>query len=243
MGLLLSTLLLGMPAQATDVGVGASAPNIVFIMVDDLGYTDVNPYLFGQAPPDHYYETPNVTRLAGQGIMFTNAYTNAANCAPTRASLMSGQYYPNHPIYTVNTGARGQAEHRKLIPVENETTLPLEKTTLAEQLQESGYATAFMGKWHLGTPPEAGPEQQGYDVNVGGYEVGNPSPFGGYFTPNENPEIDDAEDGEYLTDYLFRKATEYIRQHRDEAFYLQVSPYSVHSPIEAPASRVARYRH
>lgn len=213
-------------------------PNVVFILVDDLGYTDVNPYSFH---PDQYYETPNVTRLAGQGMTFTNAYTNAANCAPTRAALMSGQYYPLQPIYTVNSGARGKAENRGLIPVENETTLPLEKRTLAEQLDQAGYATAFMGKWHLGAPPEAGPTQQGFDVNVGGTATGHPSWEGGYVRPNNNPEIDDAEEGEYLTDYLFRKATTFIREHRDGPFYLQLSPYSVHLPLQAPEARVHHF--
>ncbi len=216
-----------------------SPPNIVFVLVDDLGYTDVNPY---SAQPDQYYETPNVTRLAGQGMTFTNAYANAANCAPTRAALMSGQYYPLQPIYTVNSGARGKAEDRKVIPAENETTLPLEKVTLAERLDSAGYTTAFMGKWHLGSPPEAGPKQQGYDVNVGGTATGHPSWEGAYFRPNNNPEIDDAKKGEYMTDYLFRKATSFIREHRDEPFYLQLSPYSVHVPLQAPESRVRPFK-
>lgn len=216
----------------------AELPNIVFILVDDLGYTDVNPYSFH---PDQYYETPNVTRLAGQGMTFTNAYTAAANCAPTRAALMSGQYYPLQPIYTVNSGARGEAEDRELVPAENETTLPVEKVTLAERLNEAGYTTAFMGKWHLGAPPEAGPEQQGYDLNVGGTAAGHPSWEGQYFRPNNNPEIDDAAEGEYLTDYLFRKATDFIRDHREEPFYLQLSPYTVHLPLQAPENRVAHF--
>lgn len=214
-------------------------PNIVFILVDDLGYTDVNPY---SPQPNQYYETPNVTRLAGQGMTFTNAYANAANCAPTRAALMSGQYYPVQPIYTVNSGARGKAKHREVIPAENETTLPLEKVTLAERLDSAGYATAFMGKWHLGAPPEAGPRQQGYDVNVGGTATGHPSWEGGYIRPNNNPEIDDAPEGAYMTDYLFEKAADFIRRHRDEPFYLQLSPYSVHVPLQAPEDRVHHFK-
>lgn len=235
---IIATLMSVRPTSAQPTQ-GESPPNIVFVLVDDLGYTDVNPFTFH---PDRYYETPNVTRLAGQGMMFTNAYTNAANCAPSRAALMSGQAYPLQPIYTVNSGARGDAENRGLIPVENETTLPLEKITIAEQLQDAGYATAFMGKWHLGAPPEAGPKQQGFDVNVGGTAAGHPSWEGAYFRPNNNPEIDDAEAGEYMTDYLFRKAEAYIRQHQDEPFYLQLSPYSVHVPLQAPESRIAPFK-
>jgi len=235
--LVLTVLLLTHPASAQPAA-EETPPNIVFVLVDDLGYTDVNPY----APrPDQYYETPNITQLAGEGMTFTNAYANAANCAPSRAALMSGQAYPLQPIYTVNSGARGDAEDRKVIPVENETRLPLEKITIAEQLTEAGYATAFMGKWHLGAPPEAGPKQQGFDVNVGGTATGHPSWEGAYFQPNNNPEIDDAEEGEYMTDYLFRKAEEYIRQHQDEPFYLQLSPYSVHVPLQAPDARIAPF--
>lgn len=238
-GVALVVLLLSLTAASAQPGEGERPPNIVFILVDDLGYTDVNPYTF---QPNHYYETPNVTRLAGQGMTFTNAYTNAANCAPTRAALMSGQYYPLQPIYTVNSGARGKASERGLLPAENETTLPLGKVTVAERLNEAGYATAFMGKWHLGAPPDAGPKQQGFDVNVGGTHTGHPSWEGAYFQPNNNPEISDARDGEYMTDYLFRKADAYIRQHRDEPFYLQLSPYSVHVPLQAPESRIAHFK-
>ena len=238
-GVALGVVLTGGPAHAADGEGQAAAPNIVFIMVDDLGYTDVNPF---SLRPDQYYETPNITRLAGQGMTFTNAYTNAANCAPSRAALMSGQYYPVQPIYTVNSGARGKASARELIPAENETTLPTEKTTIAEQLSEAGYSTAFMGKWHLGAPGEAGPRQQGFDVNVGGTHSGHPSWEGAYFQPNNNPEIDDAREGEYMTDYLFRKADAYIRRHRDEPFYLQLSPYSVHVPLQAPDSRIAPFK-
>lgn len=236
--LLLPLAVVGSPLDTGGKTADAPPPNIVFIVVDDLGYTDVNPYA---SFPDQYYETPNITRLAGQGMKFTNAYAGAANCAPTRAALVSGQYYPNQPIYTVNSGARGEAENRTLVPAENETTLPREKVTIAERLNDAGYATAFMGKWHLGRAPETGPRQQGYEVNVGGTEAGHPAWEGGYFRPNNNPEIDDAEEGEYLTDYLFRKATAFIRQRRDEPFFLHLAPYSVHVPLQAPASRVEHY--
>lgn len=213
-------------------------PNIVFVLVDDLGWTDVNPYAPSQ---NQYYETPNITQLAGQGAKFTAAYTNSSNCAPSRAALMSGQYYPNNPVYTVGSGARGKAEHRALEPPENETTLPLEKVTFAERLQDAGYVTGFMGKWHLGDPPEAGPQQQGFDVNIGGYGTGRPSWSGAYFEPGNNPYIDHAREGEYLTDYYSRKAVDFIEQHQDEPFYLQLSYYSVHNPLQAPDARTAPY--
>jgi arylsulfatase A-like enzyme len=218
----------------TPAGDPPARPNIVFILVDDLGWTDVTPY----APhPDQYYEMPHITQLAGQGVTFTNAYTNSANCAPSRAALLSGQAYPNNPIYTVGSGARGKAKYRDLVPPENEEALPAEKITFAERLQDAGYTTGFMGKWHLGKPPEAGPKQQGYDVNVGGYSTGRPSWPGAYFEPANNPYIEDAQDAEYLTDFYTRKAVEFLSDHSGEPFYLQLSYYSVHSPLQAPDPR------
>jgi len=214
-------------------------PNIVFILVDDLGWTDVNPYAPHQ---DQYYETPNITQLAGQGVSFTNAYTNSANCAPSRAALLSGQAYPNNPVYTVGSGARGKDKYRDLVPPENDETLPTDKITFAERLQDAGYTTGFMGKWHLGEPPKAGPKQQGYDINVGGYDTGRPSWSGAYFQPNNNPYIEDAEDGEYLTDFYTRKAVEFLEDHRRNPFYLQLSYYSVHSPLQAPDTRKTPFR-
>ena len=240
LGLLLACLCVnGREGRAASADDPQARPNIVFILVDDLGWTDVNPYA---ARPNQYYETPNITQLAGQGISFTNAYTNSANCAPSRAALLSGQAYPNNPVYTVGSGARGKDKYRDLIPPENKETLPRDKITFAERLQDAGYTTGFMGKWHLGEPPEAGPKQQGYDVNIGGYSTGRPSWSGAYFEPGNNPYIEDARDGEYLTDFYTRKAVEFLEDHREEPFYLQLSYYSVHSPLQAPDARTAPFR-
>ncbi len=216
-----------------------SRPNIVFLLVDDLGWADIN---VNDPLNRSFYETPNIDRLARQGIRFTNAYANAANCAPTRAALMSGKQYPNQPIYTVNTGARGKRENRELKPVSNRTQLPDRFITLAEALRSGGYTTGFMGKWHLGDPPDLGPKQQGFDVNVGGYGTGRPSWSGGYFRPDNNPYIDDASREEYLTDFLTRKAVSFIEDHRDHPFYLQLSYYTVHTPLQAPDQRKRKYK-
>jgi arylsulfatase A-like enzyme len=220
-------------------------PNIVVILADDLGYTDVNPY----TPHDPYaahkqpfYETPHIDRLAQQGMLFTDAYASAANCAPTRAALLTGQSYPRQPIYTVDSGARGQAAYRALRPPANAMTLPPETITLAERLRAAGYATGFIGKWHLGDPPAEGPRQHGFDVNVGGYHAGHPEWPGGYFQPDNNPQIDSTRFGEYLTDYLARRASDFIRAHRDEPFYLQLSHYAPHGPLQVPDARAAKYR-
>jgi arylsulfatase A-like enzyme len=119
----------------------------------------------------------------------------------------------------------------------------LEKIVIAEALKAAGYATGFIGKWHIGDPPDAGPRQQGFDVNIGGYGAGNPGGWqGGYFRPDNNPYIDDARPDEYLTDYLTRKAVSYIEDHAEEPFYLQLSYYTPHSPFQAPKERIGKYR-
>lgn len=213
----------------------ADPPNVVFILADDLGWTDVNAF---DPQGRTYYETPHIDELATEGLRFTEAYTNAANCSPTRAALISGQYFPNQPIYHVGTSGEGP-----MIPAENADSLPPEKVTVAEALKQTGYHTALLGKWHIGSPPETGPEAQGFDVNVGGYHAGNPGGWeGGYFAPNNNPYIGDAREGEYLTDYLTRKATTYIEDHSEEPFFLYLSYYTPHSPFQAPEDRIANYR-
>lgn len=216
-----------------------SRPNIILILADDLGITDINSFdPLGRT----FYETPNIDQLGEQGMKFLQAYTNAANCAPTRAAMLSGQYYPNQPIYHVGRPGGGRTEPGEMISAENADELPLEKITDAEMLQQAGYATGFVGKWHTGEPPEYGPQQQGYDVNIGGSGHGNPGGWdGGFFEPNNNPEISDAEEGEYLTDYLTRKAVNYITDNREGPFYLNLSFYTPHWPLQAPDSLIEKY--
>jgi len=214
-------------------------PNIIFILADDLGVSDVNSFdELGRT----YYETPNIDKLAREGMKFMQAYTNAANCAPTRAAMLSGQYYPNQPIYHVGRPGAGRVESGEMISAENADELPLEKITDAEILKRAGYKTALIGKWHIGVPPEYGPQQQGYDVNIGGTGEGNPTAWeGGYFQPNNNSEISDANEGEYLTDYLTRKAVEFISENRNGLFYLNMAYYTPHLPLHAPDSLVQKY--
>ena len=139
----------------------AGTPNIVFILADDLGYKDVG--FMGS----RYYETPNLDRLASQGVVFTNAYSNGPNCAPTRASLLSGQYTPRHGVYTVGTSERGRSRQRKIIPTRNKTTLGSRIVTLPEALKPAGYTSASMGKWHMGNDPELGPIGTSFDLGFG----------------------------------------------------------------------------
>ena len=180
---------------------GRDRPNVVLVYVDDLGWSDVGYH------GTTFYETPHLDRLAARGMRFPNAYANAPNCAPSRASLLSGLYPPRHGVFTVGDPWRGPREARRLIPAENRTTLAPEVHTLAEALQEAGYATAHVGKWHLGEPGEAGPEEQGFDVNVGGTHAGHPPT---YFSPYRIETLEDGPPGEYLTDRLTAEALRFI---------------------------------
>lgn len=213
-------------------GAQFSKPSIVIFYIDDLGWKDVG---FNGS---RYYETPNIDRLASEGIIFTEAYANGPNCAPSRASLMTGQYTPRHKIYTVGTSARGREEDRQMIPVPNTESLALHYITLTEALSSAGYTTGHFGKWHLGDTGFS-PEDQGFDVNVGGYRRGGPR--GGYFSPYNNPKLADGPEGEYLTDRLTDEAIGFIDQNKEQPFFLYLAHYAVHTPIQAKAELEAKY--
>ncbi len=230
-------------ASGGEANLAQSPPNIVFILIDDLGWRDVG--FMGS----EYYETPNIDRLAGRGMVFTNAYANGPNCAPSRASLMSGQYTPRHGIYTVTPSNRGDSRDRKLQVRETETELDLEIVTVAEALRASGYTTASIGKWHLGGEGHL-PTNQGFDVNVAGNSRGSPA---GYFWPYERennrgvvvrvPGLrEGGEDGEYLTDRLTDEALRWMEQNAEQPFFLYMTHYAVHTPIQAKAEVEQKYR-
>ena len=226
-------LLLGLIACCCleTVAPAAERPNVVFFLIDDLGWTDVS--FMGSK----YYETPHVDRLASQGMVFRSAYANAPNCAPSRACLMSGQYTPRHGIYTVGDSKRGNAQFRKLEPTKNTTTLADRFVTIGEALQASGYTTATMGKWHLGKDPTS----QGFDVNIAGREWGSPS-GGGYHSPYKYPNLVTEKPGEYLTDRLGQEACKFIETNKDKPFFLYLTHYAVHTPIQAKKSLAAKYK-
>ena len=189
-------------------------PNIVFFLIDDMGWQDAG--YMGST----YYDTPSIDSLAAQSIRFDHAYSAAANCAPTRAALMSGQYAPRTGIYTVRKSDRGESARRRLIPTENTWDLTNDLVTLAESIKAVGYNTAFMGKWHLGDGEESGPLIQGFDTNIGGNRSGAES----YFAPYENPDMEEGPDGEYLTDRLTSEAVEFIEaQDPETPFFLYLS--------------------
>jgi len=193
-------------------------PNIVFILMDDLGWTDVGYMGSG------YYETPNIDRLAGEGMIFTQAYANAANCAPTRASLLSGQYSPRHGVYTVARPDRGKSENRRLIPHPNSQEISLDKITIAEAIEPEGYVSAAIGKWHVGNnPPE-----QGFAFSIDRYALG----YDGHFN----------EAGEYLTDRLTDEAIQFISRNKNSPFFLYLAHHAVHTPIQAMKSAIEKYQ-
>ncbi len=210
-----------------------SPPNIVLIVADDLGWRDV-----GFMGSD-FYETPRLDRLAAQGMVFSDAYASAANCAPSRAALMSGRYGPRTGVYTVGSPNRGKAANRKILTIPNTTTLDGDVVTLAESLRSAGYATGMMGKWHLGANDERGPLAQGFGVNVGGNRAGHPK---SYFSPYNNPDIEDGPAGEYLTDRLTDEAIAFVRANKSGPFFLYVPFYTVHTPLQPKANLHDKYR-
>jgi len=205
-------------------------PNVVFIMADDLGWKDVG--FLGST----IYQTPNLDRLRRQSMLFTNAYAAASNCAPSRATLMTGQYAPHHNIYTVASSERGRAETRRIIPTPNTDTLAPNFQTLGHLFQQQGYVTGTFGKWHLGTDPR----QQGFDVNVGGSRNGSPN--GTYFSPYNLRYLENGPEGEYLTDRLTDEAMAFVEEHQEQPFFLYLPYHSVHTPIQAREEVIAKYR-
>ena len=208
-------------------------PNFVFILLDDFGWKDCG-FMGSQ-----YYETPNIDRLASEGMIFTSAYANAPNCAPSRACLLTGQYSPRHGIYTVNSSERGNTKLRKIIPTPNNITLPSEKITIAEELKSHGYTCASMGKWHMGNGKQTNPLGQGFDINIGGTHIGHPP--AGYFEPYKLPNLEIAQPNEYLTDRLNNEALKFIENNRNNPFFLYLSHYAVHTPIQAKSEIIKKY--
>jgi len=207
-------------------------PNIILILVDDLGWND--PGFMGNT----FHETPALDRLAEEGMIFTQAYANAPNCAPTRAAILSGQYGPRHGIYTVGTSERGEESARKLIPIPNRTELDYNIYTLAEALKTGGYVNTHIGKWHLGERSNTLPTAQGFDFNTGGNASGHPD---SYFSPYQNPNLSDGPKGEHLTDRLTEEAISFIEDHASQSFFLNLWYYAVHTPIESKDSLVQHF--
>lgn len=210
--------------------------NVVFFLVDDLGWTDIA--RFGSS----FYETPHVDRLLDRGMRFTQAYAACPVCSPTRASILTGKY----PVRTGVTDYLGAAQPEQwnrntpLLPAPYRDRLALGEVTMAEAFKTAGYATFFCGKWHLG--PEGWlPTSQGFDVNLGGLDRGGP--YGGkkYFSPYGNPHLPDGPEGEHLPDRLATETCRFIEAHRQQPFFCYFSFYSVHTPLMARPDLQRKY--
>jgi len=213
------------------VSAAEQRPNILFIYLDDFGWRDT-----GYMGSD-FYETPHLDRLAGAGLIFTNAYAGAANCAPSRACLLSGQYTPRHEIYNVGVGPRGKAQHRRLLHVPGVATLDPTIRTWAQQLQAAGYKTASIGKWHLSNDPRP----YGFDVNIGGTHSG--SPPRGYYPPHGGaPGLSGSPKDEYLTDRLTDEAIKFITQNQKQRWAVYLTHFAVHTPLDAKRELVEKYK-
>ena len=210
-------------------------PSIVLILMDDLGWRDLGCY------GSTFYETPNLDRLAAEGVRFTDAYAACPVCSPTRASLLCGKYPASIGVTDwIDWGHWIHPCRGKLVDVPYIDHLPLEEWSLARALREGGYATWHVGKWHLGGAAYA-PERHGFDVNVGGCHWGCPSQ--GYFSPWGIPVLPDGPAGQYLTDRLTDEAIDLIHGHDGQRpFFLNFWHYAVHTPIQAPTDLVAKYR-
>lgn len=212
----------GLPAEARP-------PNVVFFLVDDLGWRDLGCY------GSSLYETPQIDAFAQQSVRFTQAYAACHVCSPTRASIMTGKY-PARLGLTDWLPGRKEFDFQRLSNAATIQQLPLEELTIAEALREHGYRTAHLGKWHLGEEP-FGPLQQGFDIQIPRWNKGWPK--AGYHAPFE---LDGLEDDGYLTDRLTAEAEKFIDENRDQPFFLYLSHFAVHDPIEGRDDLVAKYQ-
>ncbi len=228
--LVLATLAFGSRLNAAD------KPNVVLIVIDDLGQRDLGCY------GSTFYRTPNIDKMAKEGLRFTDFYAACPVCSPTRVSILTGKYPQRVNITDWIPGRKDMPEQRLNRPaIRNE--LPLEEVTIAKALKEQGYTTASVGKWHLGG---AGfePTKFGFDVNIAGDQTGTPR---SYFAPFENktgkmPGLEKAEPGEYLTDRLAAEAEKFIEANKTQPFFLYMPHYGVHTPLQAKKEVIEKYK-
>ncbi len=203
----------------------ATKPNVVLILFDDLGWRDFSCY------GNDFHRTPNIDAIAREGARFTNAYASCPVCSPTRSSVLTGKV----PIRTGVTDwipGRAQWPTAKLLTPRTPSQMSLDDVTIAERLKQSGYATASIGKWHLGGAGFS-PQDQGFDKNVGGDHRGSNS----YFGPFAMPGLEGRTKDDYLTDQLQSAARDWIQAQKPPVF-LYSPNYSVHTPIQAPQTRI-----
>jgi len=197
-------------------------PNVIFILADDLGCMDI-----GAFNPKTFYETPNVDKLAAQGMRFTDGYAACPVCSPTRASIMTGKY----PVRVGITDYIGANRPGKMMPAPNKHQLALEEITIAEALRDAGYTNFFAGKWHLGDG-EYSPNAQGFGPGLEGNYC--------YYPPSKVPPPDKKDDPK-TTDRIANEAVRFIEANKDKAFFAYLPFQAVHIPIGARADLIAKY--
>ena len=209
-------------------------PHVLLIMADDLGWMDLH------CQGNQVLRTPHLDQLAAQGMRFTDAYAASPVCSPTRAAIMTGLAPAR--LHITQHGPDGKQfwpENRKVQPPASDNTLPLQRITLAERLKESGYATGFFGKWHLGDKKEFWPLAHGFDINIGGCGFGGPPTF---FDPYRIPTITPRKTGEYLTDRLADETITWMNANKQQPMFICLWTYNPHYPFEAPAELVQHYK-
>ncbi len=226
------------------VSAEATKLNVILFLIDDLGWRDTGCY------GSSYYRTPHIDRLARDGVRFTQAYSACAVCSPTRAAIMTGKY-PARLLLTDWLPSGRWDPQARLVEGRFLRGLPLEERTLAEALQEAGYITANIGKWHLGSEPFSLPEHHGFDINVAGNAHGAPGQYffpyaGDWSIPTTGKKarwqvLPDGKPGEYLTDRLTDEALRFLEDHQRQPFFLYFPHYGVHTPLQAKAEMIAKY--
>lgn len=241
---ILSAILFNSCAQKKSVALATkeTTPNVIFIIADDLGYTDIGAY------GSSFYETPNLDELANNGVRFTNGYANCPVCSPSRASFQTGKYPVNTGITDWIKGRKievGTTPNDRWVVPDTEYDMKLSETTIAEALKQQGYNTAFLGKWHLGETQAFWPENQGYDINIGGWSAGGPQHSkgsNGYFSPYGNPRLKDGSKGEYLPERLTNEAIALLKSNNDKPLFMCLSYYLVHTKLQAKEDDIAIFK-
>lgn len=191
-------------------------PNILIFFIDDMGWRD--PAFMGS----DFHETPNIDKLAKEGMVFMQSYASAGNCAPSRASLMSGQYTPRHGIYAVTSTDRPDGQPKRLVPVPNNQILALDNYTIAEALSEAGYKTGLFGKWHLhanGQEALYGPDKQGFSTTDATH-------------PKTNQQFEADNDPKDIYK-ITSQGIDFIKANKSNPFFLFLSHHAVHSGFQA----------
>ena len=203
-------------------------PNIIFFLVDDLGWPDVGCY------GSSFYETPAIDQMAKDGVKFDNAYATCHVCSPSRASILTGKY-PARTDLTEWIGGKKEMDHEKLHSAKKAKALPEGEITIAEALRRHGYATANYGKAHVARDPKT----YGFDEEITGWLRSFHAPFrshGGKY------EILQAKKGDYFTDKLTDAALDFIERKKDQPFFVHLEHFAVHDPIEGRKDLVEKYK-